>query len=81
MTDVHREFGLFIDGGWDGGWTRGTRGAAAVLSPVTEQPIGAAPVATRADTEAAIAAAGASPPGRQGRPSRARTRCTPSLTR
>ncbi len=52
---MYDEFGLFIDGAWrpakDGATTE-------VLSPVTEQAIGAAPKAGVADTEAAIAAAG-----------------------
>lgn len=51
---MYQKFGLFIGGSWtgaDGGAT------APVFSPVTEKPVGEAPVATRTDTEAAIAAA------------------------
>ena len=45
---MYASYGLFIDGNWrqasDGG-------AAPVLSPVTEKPLGEVPVATRVDTE------------------------------
>src|SRR5919106_1057696 len=51
---MYQNYGLFIDGRWRGA---SDGGAAAVLSPVTEKPLGEAPVATSADTEAAIAAA------------------------
>ncbi len=51
---MYANYGLFIDGKWrqasDGG-------AAAVMSPVTEKPLGEAPVATRADTEEALVSA------------------------
>lgn len=51
---MYKAYGLFIGGAWgaaDGG------GTAAVLSPVTERPLGEVPVATAADTAAAIDAA------------------------
>lgn len=51
---MYKAYGLFIGGAWgaaDGG------GTAAVLSPVTERPLGEVPVATAADTVAAIDAA------------------------
>jgi succinate-semialdehyde dehydrogenase / glutarate-semialdehyde dehydrogenase len=50
---MYEKFGLFVGGGWSsaGG------GNAPVVSPVTERPLGEAPVAAPADTEAAIAAA------------------------
>ena len=51
---MYQKFGLFIGGGWRGA---AGGGVAPVISPVTEKPIGEAPVATVADTEAAIAAA------------------------
>jgi succinate-semialdehyde dehydrogenase/glutarate-semialdehyde dehydrogenase len=51
---MYQNYGLFIDGRWRGA---SDGGAAAVLSPVTEKPLGEAPVATSADTEAAIEAA------------------------
>ena len=48
---MYANYGLFIDGNWrqasDGG-------AAPVLSPVTEKPLGEVPVATRVDTEEAL---------------------------
>ncbi|MFM2403037.1 MAG: hypothetical protein RL223_917 [Pseudomonadota bacterium] len=51
---MYTPFGLFIHGEWrqasDGG-------RAAVLSPVTEAPLGEVPLATVADTEEAIASA------------------------
>ncbi|NRG18250.1 NAD-dependent succinate-semialdehyde dehydrogenase [Rhizobiales bacterium] len=51
---MYRNFGLFIDGEW----REAVGGACAnVISPVTEQPLGAAPQAAREDTEAALAAA------------------------
>jgi succinate-semialdehyde dehydrogenase / glutarate-semialdehyde dehydrogenase len=50
---MYQTFGLFIGGSW----SSASGGSAQVISPVTERPIGEAPVATRADTEAAIAAA------------------------
>ncbi|MBB5223143.1 succinate-semialdehyde dehydrogenase/glutarate-semialdehyde dehydrogenase [Amaricoccus macauensis] len=52
---MYEKYGLFIGGGWTGA----TGGATAtVTSPVTEAPLGEAPAADPADTEAAIAAAG-----------------------
>lgn len=51
---MYQKFGLFLGGAWTGA-TGG--GAAPVVSPVTEKPLGEAPAATQADTEAAIAAA------------------------
>jgi succinate-semialdehyde dehydrogenase/glutarate-semialdehyde dehydrogenase len=51
---MYRNYGLFIGGSWTGATGGGT---APVVSPVTERPLGEAPVATGADTEAAIAAA------------------------
>ena len=51
---MYQNYGLFIDGRWRGA---SDGGAAAVLSPVTEKPLGDAPMATSADTEAAIEAA------------------------
>ena len=51
---MYQKFGLFIGGSWTGAAGGET---AAVISPVTERPVGEAPVAARADTEAAIAAA------------------------
>ena len=51
---MYEQYGLFIDGRWrnaSGG------GASPVSSPVTEMPLGEAPVATGGDTEAAIEAA------------------------
>jgi len=50
---MYERFGLFIDGAWMAG-----DATAAVESPVTEQVLGHAPQAGRAETEAAIAAAG-----------------------
>lgn len=51
---MYEKFGLFIDGEW-----RAATGSvtAAVLSPVSEKPLGKAPVASAADTEAAIESA------------------------
>ena len=50
---MYARFGLYIGGGW----TAGSGGNAPVLSPVSERPLGEAPVATAADTAAALAAA------------------------
>ena len=53
---MYDKFGLFIDGRW----TSALDGATApVFSPVTERPLGQVPVASVADTEAAIASAAA----------------------
>ncbi len=54
VSAMYQKFGLFIGGSWTGAAGGAT---APVISPVTEQPLGEAPVAARADTEAAIAAA------------------------
>ena len=51
---MYQKFGLFIGGGWTGASGGAT---AAVVSPVTEKPLGEAPVASSADTKAAIDAA------------------------
>lgn len=51
---MYSRFGLFIAGEWQASVTGAT---APVLSPVTEQSLGDCPVASVADTEAAIAAA------------------------
>ncbi|MGL4961612.1 MAG: NAD-dependent succinate-semialdehyde dehydrogenase [Inquilinus sp.] len=51
---MYQTYGLFIDGRWR---KAGDGGTSPVLSPVTEKPVGEAPVATRADTEEAIASA------------------------
>ncbi len=51
---MYSKFGLFIDGKWRPAENGKT---APVFSPVTESPVGEAPVATGADTEIAIAAA------------------------
>jgi succinate-semialdehyde dehydrogenase / glutarate-semialdehyde dehydrogenase len=52
---MYQNFGLYIDGKWRGA----ADGAMAdVLSPVTQSAIGAVPVATTADTQEALAAAG-----------------------
>ena len=53
MMSVYEPFGNFISGAWVGG----PDGDAVVISPVTEQPVGAYRPATVADTDAAIAAA------------------------
>ncbi len=51
---MYERFGLFVGGTW----RPAANGATApVMSPVTERPVGEAPVASAADTEAAIAAA------------------------
>jgi succinate-semialdehyde dehydrogenase / glutarate-semialdehyde dehydrogenase len=52
---MYERYGLFIDGRWQGAADGGT---ASVLSPVTEKPLGEAPVAGPADTEAAVEGAG-----------------------
>ncbi|TIP27768.1 MAG: NAD-dependent succinate-semialdehyde dehydrogenase [Mesorhizobium sp.] len=51
---MYQSFGLFIDGQWRAAEGRGT---APVVSPVTEESLGDAPVATRADTEEALESA------------------------
>ena len=51
---MYRSFGLFIAGEW-----RKPAATAPVLSPVTEKPLGAAPAATLAETQAALDAAAA----------------------
>ena len=51
---MYENYGLFIDGRWRGA---SGGGASPVLSPVTEKPLGEAPVATSGDTEAAIESA------------------------
>src|SRR6266700_3717164 len=51
---MYDSFGLFIDGEWR---RAGNAESAAVFSPVTEQPLGEVPMATKADTEEAIATA------------------------
>jgi succinate-semialdehyde dehydrogenase/glutarate-semialdehyde dehydrogenase len=51
---MYARYGLFIDNAWRGA-ADGASGT--VMSPVTESPLGEAPVAGVADTEAAIAAA------------------------
>jgi succinate-semialdehyde dehydrogenase/glutarate-semialdehyde dehydrogenase len=52
---MYKTFGLFLDGAWRAASDGGT---ADVFSPVSEKPLGAAPVATAADADEAIAAAG-----------------------
>ena len=54
MSDAYAPYGLYIDGAWRGA---GDGGTSDVLSPVSEQPLGACPVATIGDTAAAIDAA------------------------
>lgn len=55
---MYERFGLFIDGSW-----RPASSTTAVLSPVTEKPVGHAPAATAEETaEALDAAAGALKP-------------------
>lgn len=49
---MYSKFGLFIDGSWTPGTVTGE-----VISPVTEKPLGAVPMATAEDTRAAIEAA------------------------
>jgi succinate-semialdehyde dehydrogenase/glutarate-semialdehyde dehydrogenase len=51
---LYQSFGLFIDGRWRPAADGGT---SPVLSPVTEKPVGDAPVATAADTAEALDAA------------------------
>lgn len=51
---MYSRFGLFIGGEWRASASGAT---APVVSPVTEQPLGACPVASVADTEAALASA------------------------
>lgn len=53
---MYARFGLFIAGQWQASVTGAT---APVFSPVTEQSLGDCPVASVADTEAALVAAGA----------------------
>lgn len=49
---MYQDFGLFIDGAWRKG-----QAEADVISPVTEKPLGRVPMATVAETMAAIDAA------------------------
>ena len=66
---MYDRFGLFIGGEW----RQAASGAkAAVISPVSEAPLGEAPVASVADTEEALHAAEAGLSARP-RPSRAPT--------
>jgi succinate-semialdehyde dehydrogenase/glutarate-semialdehyde dehydrogenase len=51
---MYDKFGLFIDGRWTGALD-GAR--QPVFSPVSQQPLGQVPSASRADTEAALASA------------------------
>lgn len=51
---MYRQFGLFIGGQWQASVSGAT---APVFSPVTEQSLGNCPVASVADTEAALASA------------------------
>lgn len=51
---MYQNFGLFIDGQW---MASSDKSQAEVLSPVSDQPLGAVPVASAADTEAALVAA------------------------
>ncbi len=51
---MYQRFGLFIDGRWTGALDGAT---APVLSPASERVLGQAPLASAADTEAAIASA------------------------
>ena len=51
---MYRQYGLFIGGQWRAGVSGTT---VPVLSPVTEQSLGDCPVASVADTEAALASA------------------------
>ncbi|MER9856395.1 MULTISPECIES: NAD-dependent succinate-semialdehyde dehydrogenase [unclassified Mesorhizobium] len=51
---MYQSFGLFINGQWRAAEGRAT---TSVVSPVTEEPVGDAPVATRADTEEALESA------------------------
>ena len=49
---MYQDFGLFIDGAW-----RKADAEGEVISPVTEKPLGRAPLATAEDTRAALDAA------------------------
>lgn len=51
---MYRDFGLYIDGRWR---AVAERDEGLVFSPVTEKPLGHAPVATLADAKEAIASA------------------------
>src|SRR6476619_3971400 len=51
---MYDKFGLYIDGQWR---QASDKQLAAVMSPVTEKPIGEAPVATSTDAEEALASA------------------------
>lgn len=51
---MYQQYGLFIDGRWRPASDGGT---ADVLSPVTEQPLGGAPVATLSDTQEVLESA------------------------
>ncbi len=51
---MYARFGLFIEGAWRASADGAT---APVFSPVTEQSLGDCPVASVADTEAALASA------------------------
>ncbi|AZO67989.1 NAD-dependent succinate-semialdehyde dehydrogenase [Mesorhizobium sp. M6A.T.Cr.TU.016.01.1.1] len=51
---MYKNYGLFIDGQWVAG---SDKTQAEVVSPVSDQAMGAVPVATVADTEAALASA------------------------
>ena len=46
---MYQDFGLFIDGAWRKG-----QAEAEVISPVTEKPLGRVPMATAAETLAAM---------------------------
>jgi succinate-semialdehyde dehydrogenase/glutarate-semialdehyde dehydrogenase len=48
---MYANYGLFIGGGW---CAAADGGRAPVVSPVSEKPLGEVPVASRADTEAAL---------------------------
>ncbi|WOS62471.1 NAD-dependent succinate-semialdehyde dehydrogenase [Sinorhizobium fredii] len=52
---MYQNYGLFIDGRWLGASDNAT---TDVLSPVTEQVLGAVPTASLSDTQSALAAAG-----------------------
>jgi len=51
---MYERFGLFIDGAWRG---TGGQGTIAVVDPANEERLGAAPSASVADVEEAIASA------------------------
>ncbi len=51
---MYQQYGLFIDGKWRPASDNGT---ADVLSPVTEKPLGGAPVATLSDTDEVLESA------------------------